>query len=192
MSDVYVLLKRKDPMQRLIQCLMFFAITAGFVCRVSAQEPANVLSMRGDLQKPVQWSADEVKTKFSGAVKEIKYIAGKDKSSHTGIGVPLLSLIQGVALKTDPAVKHHDLKFLVVIEAPDGYQVMFSLAELLPQAGNAEAWLLWSVDGKPLSGKEAPFRLIVTTDKAADRAIFGVTQIYLIDGVKVMNQLVRK
>jgi hypothetical protein len=100
-----------------------------------------------------------------------------------------LSVIQSAALQTDKAVKHHDLKFIVVVEAHDGYRVLFSLAELLPQGGHAEAWLLWAVDGKPLSGKEAPFRLVVPTDKAADRAIFGVTQIMLADGVKVANQM---
>jgi|WetSurMetagenome_2_1015567.scaffolds.fasta_scaffold75259_1 hypothetical protein len=176
-------------MRLLFTSLVFCAIACVFVSAAPAQEPAAVLSLRGDLQKPVQWSADELKTKFSAQVKEVKFPGGMDKSTHMGTGVPLLTLIQGVQLKTDPAVKHHDLKFLVIVEAHDGYRVMFSLAELMPQGGNAEAWILWSVDGKPVSGKEAPFRLVVPTDKAGDRAIFGVTQIFLADGVKLANQL---
>jgi len=173
------------PLKRFV----LIAILLAVVIPVSAQEPAAALSIRGDLQKAVQWSAEELKAKFAAQTKEIKFLGGMDKSTHTGIGVPLLTLVQGVALKTDSATKHHDLKFLVIVEAHDGYRVIFSMAELLPQAGNAEAWLLWSVDGKPFSGKEAPFRLVVPTDKAGDRAIFGVTQILLADGVKVANQL---
>ncbi len=176
-------------MRLLLKSVVFCVVACTIARTVPAQEPAAVLSVRGDLQKPVQWSADELKSKFAAQVKEIKFMGGMDKSTHVGTGVPLLALIQGVALKTDSAVKHHDLKFLVVVEAHDGYRVMFSLAELMPQGGNAEAWLLWNVDGKPLSGKELPFRLVVPTDKAGDRAIFGVTQILLADGVKVANQL---
>jgi hypothetical protein len=145
--------------------------------------------MRGDLQKTVQWSVDDLKSKFAAQVQEVKFAGGMDKATHVGTGVSLLSLIQGVALKTDSAVKHHDLKFLVIVEAHDGYRVFFSLAELMPQGGQAQAYLLWNVDGKPLSGKEAPFRLVVPTDKAGDRAIFGVTQIMLADGVKLANQI---
>jgi DMSO/TMAO reductase YedYZ molybdopterin-dependent catalytic subunit len=153
------------------------------------QDGASTLSIQGDIQKPLQWSVESLKTQFAGQAQEIKFTAGMDKSVKAGTGVPLLSVIQSAALRTDKAVKHHDLKFIVVVEAHDGYRVLFSLAELLPQGGHAEAWLLWAVDGKPLSGKEAPLRLVVPTDKAADRAIFGVTQIILADGVKVANQM---
>lgn len=153
------------------------------------QDGTATLSVRGDLQKPLQWSVESLKAQFAGQAQEIKFTAGMDKSVKVGTGVSLLSVIQSVALQTDKAVKHHDLKFLVVVEAHDGYRVFFSLAELLPQGGHAEAWLLWAVDGKPLSGKESPLRLVVPTDKAADRAIFGVTQIILADGVKVANQM---
>jgi hypothetical protein len=153
------------------------------------QDGVSTLSIRGDIQKPTQWSVESLKTQFAGQAQEIKFTAGMDKSVKAGTGVLLLSVIQSAALQTDKAVKHHDLKFLVIVEAYDGYRVFFSLAELMPQAGNAQAWLLWAVDGQPLSGKEAPFRLVVLTDKAADRAIFGVTQITLADGVKLANQM---
>jgi hypothetical protein len=63
------------------------------------------------------------------------------------------------------------------------------MAELLPQGGSDQVWLVWNVDGKPLSGKEAPFRLVVTSDQAADRFIYGVTKIILVDGVQLANQL---
>ncbi len=152
------------------------------------QESATTLSVRGDIQKPTQWSAELLKTQFASQVQDVKFTAGMDKSVKVGTGIPLLSVIQSAGLQTDKAVKHHDLKFLVVVEAHDGYRVFFSLAELMPQAGNAQAWILWNVDGKPLTGKEAPFRLVVLTDKAADRYIFGVIKITLVDGMKVANE----
>jgi|WetSurSiteA1Bulk_404760.scaffolds.fasta_scaffold05152_2 hypothetical protein len=165
--------------------LIFFVLLTP-LC-LFGQDGASTLSIRGDIQKPLQWSVESLKAQFAGQGQEIKFAAGMDKSVKVGTGVPLLSVIQSAALQTDKAVKHHDLKFIVVVEAHDGYRVFFSLAELMPQAGNAQAWLLWNVDGKPLAGKEAPFRLVVLTDKAADRYIFGVTKIVVVDGIKVAS-----
>jgi DMSO/TMAO reductase YedYZ molybdopterin-dependent catalytic subunit len=153
------------------------------------QEPPTTISVRGDIQSPLQFSVQELKAKFGGQMQDIQFTAGMDKSVKVGTGIPLLSVVQAAVLSTDKEIKHHNLKFVVVAEAYDGYRVVFSLAELLPQGGNTQAWLIWNVDGKPLAGKEAPFRLVVPTDKDADRYIFGVTKVILVDEIKVVNQM---
>jgi len=61
--------------------------------------------------------------------------------------------------------------------------------QMAPQLGQAQAWLIWTVDGKPLSGKEAPLRLVVPSDKSVDRQIYGINKITLVDGIKLANQL---
>jgi len=154
-----------------------------------AQDSAASLTIRGDVQKPVQWSVEELKTKFAGQAQEIKFTAGKDKEMNVGTGIPLPAVIETAGLKTDQGIKHHNLTFLVIVEAADSYRVFFSMAELAPQLGQAQAWLIWSVDGKPLSGKEAPLRLVVPSDKSVDRQIYGINKITLVDGIKLANQL---
>ena len=126
---------------------LIFVILLTSFCLLG-QDSTTGLSVSGDIQKPLQWSVESMKKQFAGQAQEIKFTAGMDKSVKAGTGVPLLSVIQSAALQTDKSVKHHDLKFLVVVEAYDGYRVFFSLAELLPQGGHAEAWLLWAVDGQ--------------------------------------------
>jgi DMSO/TMAO reductase YedYZ molybdopterin-dependent catalytic subunit len=169
--------------------LMFFAAVLFPLRPVPAQDSAATLSVRGDVQKPSQWSLEELKEQFAGQVQSIKFTAGKDKLPKTGTGIPLLSVIRAAALKTDKSIGHHDLKFLVILEARDSYKVFFSLAELTPPpGGHAEAFLIWDVDGKPLSGKEAPLRLVLLADGEA-RQIYGVTRILLVDGIKLANQL---
>jgi len=157
--------------------------------RLPAQDSATTLTLRGDVQKPVQWSVEELKAKFAGQVQEIKFTAGKDKETKVGTGIPLPAVIEAAGLKTDQSTKHHNLSFLVIVEATDSYRVFFSMAELTPQLGHAQAWLIWSVDGKSLSGKEAPLRLIVSSDKSGDRQIYGINKITLVDGIKLANQL---
>jgi hypothetical protein len=105
------------------------------------------------------------------------------------MGIPLISLLQEASPKTEKVPKHYDLTFLVIIEAHDLYQVFFSLAELLPACGNAQAYLIWDVDGKPLSANEAPFRLIVSSDRGHDGNIYGIASITLVDGTKLASQL---
>jgi DMSO/TMAO reductase YedYZ molybdopterin-dependent catalytic subunit len=157
-------------------------------CCVFSQNPATV-AVRGDVVKPHQWSMEELKQQFSKDVQTIKIPSGKEQAQQTGTGIPLLSLIQAASLKVETTPKHYDLTFLAVVEAHDSYRVFFSLAELLPQCGNAQAWLIWDMDGKPLSGKEAPLRLIVLSDRGHDRQIYGIASITLVDGTKLAARL---
>ena len=156
-----------------------------------AQEAATV-SVRGDVVQKRQWSSEELKKQFSDQIQTIKFSSGKDQPQQTGTGIPLLTLIQAAGPKVEKTPKHHNLTFFVIVEARDSYRVFFSLAELLPQGGNAQAWLIWEVDGKPLVKKEAPYRLIVLSDQGHDRQIYAVAAIQLIDGAKLANQLAAK
>jgi DMSO/TMAO reductase YedYZ molybdopterin-dependent catalytic subunit len=172
--------------------LIFFMAVLLPLRFIPAQDSFSTLSIRGDVQKPTQWSMEALKTQFASQVQSVKFMSGKDQQPKVGTGIPLLSVIQTAALKTDPRIGHHDLKFLVILEAKDSYQAFFSLAELTPpQGSDARAFLIWDVDGKPLSGKEAPLRLILTTDGEA-RKIHGVTTITLMDGINLANQFREK
>ncbi len=170
--------------------LLVFFLTAGH--SVFAQGPATGLAIRGDVSKPGVWSVDDLKQQFAKEVQTFKFTLGEDKQQKTGTGVPLLSLIKAAELKTEKTPKHYDLSFMVIIEAHDGYRAYFSYAELSPRVGHAEAWLVWDVDGKPLSGKEAPLRLVVSSDRAPDRCIYGIASMTLVDGIKLANQLAAK
>jgi hypothetical protein len=129
---------------------------------------------------------DDLKGQFTKEVQTIKF-AGEDKQQKTATGIPLISLINSAELKIEKTPKHYDLSFIVILEARDSYRVFFSTAELMPKNGQNQVWLVWEVDGKPLAGKEAPLRLI-STDRA-DRAIYGLASITLVDGIKLANRL---
>jgi len=154
-----------------------------------AQERAGTLSIRGDVLKPGRWAVDDLKRQFAKEIQTVKFTSGSDKKQRVGTGVPLLALIQAAEPKTEKVPKHYDLTFLVILEASDSYRVFFSLAELLPQCGHAQVWLLWEADGKLLSGNEAPFRLAVLTDEGHDRCIYGIASMTLVDGTKLATQL---
>ena len=156
---------------------------------VSAWDAGAMLTVHGDVLHPGPRTVADLKEKFSKEIQNVEFTSGMDKQKHTGTGIPLSSLLVAVGPKNEKVPKHHDLTFFVVLQALDHYRVFFSLAELLPACGRAQAWLVWEVDGKPLAGKEAPFRLVVLSDQGHDRFIYGIATITLLDGTKIVNQL---
>lgn len=65
----------------------------------------------------------------------------------------------------------------VLIEAADGYQVVFSLAEVFPEAGNRGVILADRIDGKPLDTNAAPYQIVVPGSLRYERWIRQVRRI---------------
>ena len=175
-------------MRSIVQSIILFVGVLAPVHHSLAQDSSATLVVRGDIQKPGEWTVQTIRQQFAKQAQAVTFTAG-DKQPGIGTGIPLYSLIQGAAPRTEKVPKHYDLSFLVVLEARDGYRVFFSLAELTPQCGNAQAWLVWEVDGKPLTAKEAPFRLAVLSDQGHDRYIYAISAITLVDGTKLATRL---
>jgi len=154
---------------------------------VFAQDAKDGITVRGDVLKPGFWSVDDLKGKFAKEIRTIQLAIGEDKQQISATGIPLFSLVSAAELKTEKTPKHYDLSFFVIVEARDSYRVFLSISELMPQSGQARFWLVWDVDGKPLAGKDAPLRLVSTG--RADRSIYGVVSMTLVDGIQLANQL---
>jgi DMSO/TMAO reductase YedYZ molybdopterin-dependent catalytic subunit len=171
-------------MSCMIVCLAILLTTYGTV----AQEPLKI-AVRGDVAKSGQWSIEDLKKQFSKETQTIKLSQGMEGAQQSGTGIPLFVLIQAAEPKAEKNAKHSDLAFLVYLEARDSYRAFFSLAEISPTVGTTQAWLIWEVNGKPLSGNEAPCRLVVTSDQGHSRSIFGIASVNLVDGTKLANRL---
>jgi hypothetical protein len=68
----------------------------------------------------------------------------------------------------------------VLVEAADGYKVVFALAEFDPAFATREIILADKRDGKALDAKEGPFRIVAPGDKRPARWIRQVTTLRLI------------
>jgi precorrin-4/cobalt-precorrin-4 C11-methyltransferase len=112
----------------------------------------------------------------------------QDKIPHTDLdgayeGVLLHELLRaaGVAF-TDPAAPDKKLPAAlrtayVLVEASDGYQVVFSIPEIHPGLGGREVLLANRVNGDPLDAKLAPYQVIVPGSDLHARWIRQVTRI---------------
>lgn len=75
----------------------------------------------------------------------------------------LLGVPEGEALRGEA------LRFYVVAEGADGYRVVFALAELDPSFHSDTILVADRRDGKPLSAREGPLRLVVPAEKRPAR-----------------------
>ncbi|AYL97405.1 molybdopterin-dependent oxidoreductase [Mucilaginibacter celer] len=99
----------------------------------------------------------------------------KDGKDLTYSGVPLSDILTkaGVTLGTDLHGKNM-AKYLLV-EASDGYQVVFGLAELDKGFTDRAIILADKVDGQSLAPADGPFRIIVQDEKKPARCVKQVT-----------------
>lgn len=84
-------------------------------------------------------------------------------------GVPAGTELRGKALAS-----------FVIAEAQDGYQVVFSLAELDPMFTDSQVLLADTANGKPLSGAQGPFRLVAPKEKRGARSIRMLTRLEVV------------
>ncbi len=70
----------------------------------------------------------------------------------------------------------------LVARAPDGYQVLFALAEFDPAFNDRVILLADRRDGKPLNTREGPLRIVIPGDKRGARWIRGVTTLEIFKG----------
>lgn len=72
-------------------------------------------------------------------------------------------------------------KKVVVATAADGFEAVFSCAELMPSMGPTRAFVVWEMDGAPLPADQGPLRLLVTTDKEGSRSPYALRGLEVLD-----------
>jgi hypothetical protein len=84
------------------------------------------------------------------------------------------------ALLTSAGIQLGDKLQALLVEAADGYKVVFALAELDPAFATREIILADKRDGKPMDAKEGPFRIVAPGDKRPARWVRQVTVLKVI------------
>ena len=95
-------------------------------------------------------------------------------------GVPLSAVLKLAGVEIGGKMKGPQLTQVVLVEAADGYKVVFALAEVDPDFATREILLADKSDGKPLDAKQGPFRIIAPGDKRAGRWVRMVTTLRIV------------
>jgi DMSO/TMAO reductase YedYZ molybdopterin-dependent catalytic subunit len=140
---------------------------------------------------PAQDAQPQATVQITGAVKQTLTLSAADlakmprASVHTNNngmetvyeGVWLHQVLKKAGVPQGSDLRGKALAGYVLAEAQDGYQVVFSLGELDPAFIDNEILLADTANGKPLSGAQGRFRLVVPKDKPAARSVRMLTRL---------------
>jgi hypothetical protein len=111
-----------------------------------------------------------------------------DGAEHQLRGAPLGAILKKRGFTPGPMGhevpkqdKRAGYKLVVLATAADGFQAVFSCAEVAEGMGATRAFVLFEVDGKPIEGEKGPFRLWVQSDVEPSRSIWSVQKLEVVD-----------
>lgn len=100
-----------------------------------------------------------------------------DESEYEGVALDVLLARAGVPV--GEGLRGEMLELYAVVEASDGYRVVFSLPDLDPEFSGRVVLLADRRDGESLAVPEGPLRIIIPGDKRGARQVRMVTRIVL-------------
>lgn len=152
----------------------------------AAAQPPHLrgLTVRNLAGKSMTFTPDEF-AKLPGANVRDKVPHSDQEAVYAGVSLHEILRAAGVPFEdpASPAKAPAALRSAyVMLEAADGYQVVFSIPEVLPRLGGREVLLANRMNGEPLPAKAAPYQLIVPGAEGFDRWIRQVTRILVQPG----------
>jgi hypothetical protein len=156
-----------------------FVLMLGWTCVASAAQPASqnplALTVCAPRAECLALTADELE-----AMPQ-KSISWSDHGSLAQFdGVDVARLLERAGAPVGKALRGQALAHYVVVEAADGYRVVFGLAELEPAVTGRVVLLALRRDGRSMADKEGPFRLVVEGDRRGARSLRRVTAIRVV------------
>lgn len=122
----------------------------------ASQQAATTLTLRGlDGHDRIVASADLARLTRHDTTVSAHEVSGRYS------GIALTDLLALVNAPLADSLRGRALSTYVLVEASDGYRVLFSLAELDARFTDRVALLADRKDGQPLPPAEGPYRLIV-------------------------------
>jgi DMSO/TMAO reductase YedYZ molybdopterin-dependent catalytic subunit len=138
------------------------ALALVFFASLNAQS----LTIGGDVAKPLALTRDDLRKLPRASVTLSDH--GKDTSYE---GVLLYDILKQAGAPLDSQLTGQALASYLLAEARDGYQVVYTLAEVDPAFTSNKIIIADTLDGKPLSETQGPFRLVVPQEKKPARSI---------------------
>ncbi len=133
---------------------------------VAAQTAPRSLTVTGDVGTPLSLTPEGLKTLPRTKVE----VEDEGRTLHyEGVLVGEILKRAGVPLGTE--LRGDAIATYVVATATDGYQVVFSLAELDPAFTSNDIIAADTVDGKPLFAYQGPVRIVAPKDARGARSI---------------------
>ncbi|GAA4324431.1 hypothetical protein GCM10023149_26020 [Mucilaginibacter gynuensis] len=160
-------------MKKIALLIAFACLSLAPLLSIAQAEKQAIVKVSGEVATPLNISAAELQ-KFKQITVTRKDRDGKD---HAYSGVVLADILQKAGVTMGAELKGENLTKYLLVEASDGYQVSFALAELDKSFTDRLIILADKVDGNPLPAADGPFRIIVQDEKKPARCVKQVTSL---------------
>jgi hypothetical protein len=155
---------------------LFFALVFALVFN-GATLQCQQLTVQTDAGKQVVLSRADL-----DALPHVKVTASEHSSGPMNFeGVTLKSVLEKAGVAFGESMKGKRLTHCLLVEAADGYRAVIALPELDPAFTDKQTLLAFSRDGKPLSEKEGPYRIVIPDEKQMARWVREVTTLKIVD-----------
>ena len=141
---------------------------------VTAQTAPSV-AVTGAVSQPLSLAAADL-----AAMPRATATTSSNGTATTYEGVWLADVLKKAGVPFGAGMRGPALAGYVLASASDGYQVVFSLGELDPDMTDEQFLLADKANGKPLSGQNGAFRLVVPKDKHGARSVRMLTTLNVV------------
>jgi DMSO/TMAO reductase YedYZ molybdopterin-dependent catalytic subunit len=162
LSDPFVTLGRESPSQQ-------------------APTSRVLLIVDGQVSRPLKLTAG----RFARLPRKSVCARDTDGTEAEFDGVPVAEVLKAAGMKLGSDLRGPALANCLVVEAADGYRVVFALPELDPMYTDHVVLLADRRRGKPLGAKEGALRVIVPGDKHHSRWVRQVVALKIGRGLSV-------
>ena len=140
------------------------------LCFLTHYIQAQTIQVTGEVQQRLTLSAADL------AAMPRTSVTANDKQgvAHSYSGVALAELFRAAGATTGGQLRGKNLAKYLLVSCADGYQVVFSLAELDSDFTDRVVILADQMEGKPLPDGIGPFRIVVPGEKRPARNCFQV------------------
>jgi len=134
------------------------------------------ITVSGEVATPLTLTKEDL-----AGYKQLSHkVKDKDGKEHEFKGVALIEVLEKAGVTTGTKLRGENLAKAVLIQAADGYEVVYSLPEIDPEFSNNVILLVAEKDGAPLPAGEGPFRIVAPQDKKQARWIREVRAIKIV------------
>ena len=151
---------------------MLFICATGNLVMAQEKPGAAFVKVSGEVTKPLTLNMADL-AKMNKATVTLTDRDGKD---HSYSGVPVLDLLNSAGVTTGKQLRGENLTKYVLVKCADGYEVLFSLAELDTAFTNKMIILATESEGQPLPAGKGPFRLVVPGEGRPARSCHQVVE----------------
>jgi hypothetical protein len=142
-------------------------ILAGLCAAFVLAQGPSAITVTGDVPSRLVLKSDDL----AKMPREKATIPDQDGTQVEYEGVLLREILKRAGAPSGKDLRGKALTSYILAKASDGYQVVFTLAEVAAEFANEPILVADMRNGKALFGYQGPFRLVCPNDKAGARSV---------------------